>query len=140
VVTLLNADYALVRFGTGDLSSLNDDPCPCGRNSARLMGWQGRIGDAVKVRGVFLHPKQVADFMSRFAEVTRWQAVITREQHKDFLTLHVVTSPGSDEANLTARLAQAAKDAIKFQLEVKFIPEMSLPPDSPPIRDKRNWD
>lgn len=140
VVTLLNDDYALVRFGTGDLSSLNTDPCPCGRASARLMDWQGRIGDAVKVRGMFLHPKQVADFMSRFEEVTRWQAVITREAHKDFLALHVVVRPGTDEADLTVKLAQAAKDAIKFQLEVKSVPEESLSPESPPIRDDRSWE
>jgi len=140
VVTLLNNDYALVRFGTGDLSSLNIDPCPCRRKSARLMGWQGRIGDAVKVRGMFLHPKQVADFMSRFEEVIRWQAVITREEHKDFLALHVVTNPGTDYADLTVRLAQAAKDAIKFHLEVRSISGESLLPDSPPIRDERTWE
>jgi phenylacetate-CoA ligase len=140
VVTLLNADYALIRFGTGDLSSLNPGPCSCGRVSARLMGWQGRIGDAVKVRGMFLHPRQVADFMARFPEVTRWQAVITREEHKDFLALHVVTSPGTEEADLTARLAQAAREALKFQLAVKSVTEASLPPDSPPIRDERTWE
>ena len=140
VVTVLNDDYALVRFGTGDLSSLNTDPCPCGRKSARLMGWQGRIGDAVKVRGMFLHPKQVADFMSRFPEVTRWQAVITREEHKDFLALHVVTSSGTDDADLTVKLAKAARDAIKFQLEIKSVPEEGLPPDSPPIHDERTWE
>ena len=140
VVTLLNDDYALIRFGTGDLSSLNIDPCPCGRKSARLMGWQGRIGDAVKVRGMFLHPKQVADFMSRFPEVACWQAVITREEHKDYLALHVVTSPGADDSDLTVKLAQEAKAAIKFQLEVKSVAEASLPPDSPPIRDERTWE
>ena len=104
------------------------------------MGWQGRIGDAVKVRGMFLHPKQVADFMSRFSEVTRWQAVITREEHKDYFALHVVTAPGTDEVDLTVKLAQAARDAIKFQLEVKSVPEESLPSDSPPIRDERTWE
>ncbi|HEX9596028.1 MAG TPA: AMP-binding protein, partial [Anaerolineales bacterium] len=140
VVTLLNKDYALIRFGTGDLSSLNPDPCPCGRTSARLMGWQGRIGDAVKVRGMFLHPRQVADFISRFPEVTRWQAVITREAHKDFLALHIVTSPGTEEADLMDRLARAAREAIKFQLEAKSVPEASLPPDSVPIRDERTWE
>jgi phenylacetate-CoA ligase len=140
VVTLLNNDYALIRFGTGDLSSLNADPCPCGRTSARLMGWQGRIGDAVKVRGMFLHPRQVADFISRFPEVTRWQAVITREEHKDYLALHVVTSPGTEEPDLMDRLARAAREAIKFQLEAKSVPEASLPPDSVPIRDERTWE
>jgi phenylacetate-CoA ligase len=104
------------------------------------MGWQGRIGDAVKVRGMFLHPRQVADFISRFPEVTRWQAVITREEHKDYLALHVVTSPGTEEPDLMDRLARAAREAIKFQLEAKSVPEASLPPDSAPIRDERTWE
>jgi phenylacetate-CoA ligase len=141
VVTLLNENYALIRFGTGDLSSLDSTPCPCGRNSARLMGWQGRIGDAVKVRGMFLHPRQVVDFMSRFEEVIRWQAVITRKEHKDFLVLHVVTSVSPDEVtDLTTRLAQAARDAIKFQIQVKSVTEKELPAESPPIRDERTWE
>jgi len=140
VVTLLNKDYALVRFGTGDLSSLNTEPCACGLPSARLMGWQGRIGDAVKVRGMFLHPRQVADFMSRFPEVLRWQAVITREEHKDHLALHIVSSTGVDVTSLTAKLTQLAREAIKFHLEVKAVSEESLPPASPVIRDERTWE
>jgi phenylacetate-CoA ligase len=140
VVTLLNRDYALVRFGTGDLSSLSTEPCSCGLESARLMGWQGRIGDAVKVRGMFLHPRQVADFMTRFPEVLRWQAVVTREEHKDHLTLNVVCSPGADPASITANLAQAAREAIKFHPEVKAVSEETLPLGSSPIRDDRSWE
>ncbi|MEW5830690.1 MAG: AMP-binding protein [Chloroflexota bacterium] len=138
VVTLLVEDYALVRFGTGDLSSLNPAPCPCGRTSSRLMGWQGRIGDAVKVRGMFLHPRQMRDFMARYPEVTSWQAVVTREEHKDFLALRIVTAPGTDDATLAASIAGAAREAIKFQPEVVPVPE--LPPDAPSIRDERNWE
>jgi len=140
VITLYNKDYALVRFGTGDLSSLNTDPCSCGRTTARLMGWQGRIGDAVKVRGMFLHPHQVGDFIQRFPDVIRWQAVITREEHKDHLALHVVTGPDADPDSLTTELAKAARDAIKFNLEVKVVSEESLPSDSSPIRDDRTWE
>jgi len=140
VITLYNKDYALVRFGTGDLSSLNTDPCPCGRTTARLMGWQGRIGDAVKVRGMFLHPHQVGDFIKRFQDVIRWQAVITREEHKDHLELHVVTGPDTDTASLPSEIAKAAREAIKFNLEVKIISEESLSSESPPIRDERTWE
>jgi phenylacetate-CoA ligase len=140
VVTLLNQDYALVRFGTGDLSSLNTEPCSCGLKTARLMGWQGRIGDAVKVRGMFLHPRQVADFMARFPEVIRWQAVITREEHKDYLTLNVVCTPEVDPASITANLTQVARESIKFHLEVNAVSEEALPPASPPIRDERTWE
>jgi phenylacetate-CoA ligase len=140
VITLLNPDYALVRFGTGDLSSLNPNPCPCGLPSARLMGWQGRVGDAVKVRGMFLHPRQVADFAKRFPEILRWQAVITRREHKDYLALHVTAAPGADAAALEAGLAAAAPETIKFHVEARVIPEADLPPGSPPIRDERTWE
>lgn len=140
VVSLLNKDYALIRFGTGDLSSLNTEACPCGRKSARLMGWQGRIGDAVKVRGMFLHPRQLSDFLSRFPQVKRWQAVITRLEHKDYLSLHIVPAPGAETADLAATLARLGKEALKFQMEIEIVPEEQLPENSPPIRDERSWE
>jgi len=105
------------------------------------MGWQGRTGDAVKARGMFLHPHQVTDFMSRFEEVSCWQAFLTRVEHKDFLEFNVVTSADEDEiADLTVKLVQAAREAIKFQLQVKFVTEKDLPPNSSPIRDERTWE
>lgn len=140
VVTLFTPDYALVRFGTGDLSSLNIDPCACGRKSPRLMGWQGRVGDAVKVRGMFLHPRQLSSLMKRFPDVASWQAVITRQEHKDYLTLKVTTSTGAEAAKLPEHLADAAREAIKFNLEVEVLPKGEIPPDAPPIQDTRTWE
>ncbi len=136
VVTVLHEEYALVRFGTGDLSALNTEPCSCGRATPRLVGWLGRVGDAVKVRGMFLHPRQLRGLMARFPEVTRWQAVVTREAHKDHLTLEIVAPDAPDD--LETRLAAAAREAIKFRLEVRRVAE--LPPDAPPIRDTRTWE
>lgn len=139
VVTLFAQEYALVRFGTGDLSSLNTDPCACGRPSPRLMGWQGRAGDAVKVRGMFLHPRQLSQWLKRYPEVQRWQAVITRQEHKDYLALRVVV--GDDAApNLAQRLAAEAPQAIKFSPQVTIVPPDDLPGDAPAVRDTRTWD
>lgn len=140
VVTLYTPDYALVRFGTGDLSSLNTEPCPCGRQIPRLMGWQGRVGDAVKVRGMFLHPRQLSGLMSRFPEVIRWQAVITRQEHKDYLALKVVPAADTEVATLPERLAGAAREAIKFNLEVEITPEAEIKSGAPPIQDTRTWE
>jgi phenylacetate-CoA ligase len=137
VVTLFSPDYALIRFGTGDLSSLTSEPCPCGLASHRLMGWQGRVGAAVKVRGMFLHPRQLNQLMSRFTEVARWQAVITRVEHKDYLILRVALLPGADGDSLPYRLAQAASESIKFHPAIEITPD--LPPDSAPIEDERTW-
>ncbi|MCA9932632.1 MAG: AMP-binding protein [Ardenticatenaceae bacterium] len=138
VVTLLHEHYAIVRFGVGDLSSIIAEPCTCGRSSLRLNGWQGRVGAATKVRGMFLHPKQLADMMARFGNVTAYQAVITRAEHKDFLALHVVLAPGTESATLPATIQQTARDTIKFRLEVEVVD--ALPPNAPPIRDERTWE
>lgn len=140
VVTLYNPDYALVRFGTGDLSAFAPEPCSCGLKTARLVGWQGRVGDAVKVRGMFLHPRQLADLMGRFPEVVRWQARINRQRHKDYLTLGVVCSPEYDTGTLSDRLVLAAREVIKFQVSVELLPDDSLPKSAPPIEDLRQWD
>jgi phenylacetate-CoA ligase len=140
VATLFTADYALVRFGTGDLSSMNPDPCPCGRNSPRLMGWQGRVGEAVKVRGIFVHPHQLAGLAKRFPEIERWQGVISREEHKDYLRLRIAPAPGADASALAERVVQAARDTIRLHLEVEITSLEELPASSPLIDDTREWD
>jgi phenylacetate-CoA ligase len=137
VVTLFTPEYALVRFGTGDLSAINAEPCACGRVSLRMTGWQGRIGDAVKVRGMFLHPRQLRDVMSRFPDLTRWQAVITRAEHKDFFAVNIAAK---DDADLKKRLFAAIRDGLKFQAEINFVSEEQIPPDAPPIKDERTWE
>ena len=139
VVTLFHTEYALVRFGTGDLSALNTEPCACGRTGPRLMGWRGRVGAAVKVRGMFLHPRQLQDLMRRFPAVRAWQAVVTRREHRDYLTLRLVVDDDADPAGLAQTLTQAAREAIKFRVDaVEFVAD--LPPDAPAIDDQRRWE
>ena len=104
------------------------------------MGWQGRVGDAVKVRGMFLHPRQLFDLMARFPDVARWQAQISRQEHKDRLTLRVVPAPECETATLPDRLVQTARQVIKFHLDVELLPDESLPDPVPPIEDTRRWD
>jgi len=136
VVTLLNQHYALVRFGVGDLSAVLPESVGDG-GGLRLQGWLGRVGAAAKVRGMFLHPTQLASMMARFPEVAAYQAVITRAEHKDHLALHVVAATGSPE-DLAERLQTTAREAIKFRLTVEMV--ASLPPDALPIRDERTWE
>jgi len=140
VVTLDNPHYALVRFGTGDLSAYVSEPCVCGRGERRLAGWLGRVGDAVKVRGMFLHPRQAREMMARFSsQVRAWQLVITRQEHRDNLSLEVEALPGAP-ASLVDSLSLAAREALKFHLNVRLLPTGSLPPDAAPVRDERIWD
>ncbi|MFO3796241.1 MAG: phenylacetate--CoA ligase family protein [Anaerolineales bacterium] len=141
VVTLLNPYYALVRFGTGDLSSLSMEPCSCGRPSPRLMGWHGRVGDAVKVRGMFLHPHQLTEFLHRFPQIARGQALITRHEHRDSLTLRLVLQDKAvNREELAAQIVHSAREALKFSLEVEFVPAEALPSEAPLLRDERTWE
>ena len=136
-MTLLNRHYAVVRFGVGDLSAILPESAVDG-GGLRLMGWLGRVGAATKVRGMFLHPTQLANMMARFPEVAAYQAVISRVEHKDHLALLVVTMPDTNSAELTERLQNTAREAIKFRLEVEVVTD--LPADAPPIRDERTWE
>jgi phenylacetate-CoA ligase len=142
VVSLLKPHYALIRFGVGDLSAIIPESATDG-GGLRLNGWFGRVGAATKVRGMFLHPTQLANMMARFDEVSAYQAVITREDHKDSLALHVVVAEptsGTEVVNqeVVNQLQLTARDAIKFRLNVEIVD--SLPPDCPPIRDERTWE
>ena len=138
VATVFNPAYAAtVRFGVGDLSTLLEEPCGCGRSGSRLAGWQGRVGAATKVRGMFLHPAQLARMMAQFPEVSAYQAVITRVAHRDELRLEVVLGEaGTAEEDLTARLETAAREQIKFRLQAVVVASL---PAGGPIRDEREW-
>ncbi len=137
VVTLLKPHYALIRFGVGDLSAIIPESETDG-GGLRLKGWLGRIGAATKVRGMFLHPTQLANMMARFDEVSAYQAVITRVDHKDLLALHVVADSAASGTGLADKLQATAREAIKFRLTVEIVD--SLPTSAPPIRDERTWE
>ncbi len=141
VVTLFHPAYALIRFGTGDLSRWIPEPCACGRPTPRLMGILGRVGEAVKVRGMFLHPRQMEAVFARFPEVQAYQAVVDREAHVDRLTFRVVLRESSmDLEAMRARLQEAIREGLRFQAEVVFIPPEELPPGSPRLVDLRRWE
>ncbi len=141
VATSLGRHYAIVRFGVGDLSSLNIEPCACGRSGVRLNGWQGRVGEAAKVRGMFLHPRQLAAVMDRFPEVVRYQVVISRRAHRDELALQIVARSDADApGHLVDKIQDVARQALKFRLDVQMVDALQLAPGSPPIKDNRSWE
>ncbi|TMC67475.1 MAG: phenylacetate--CoA ligase, partial [Chloroflexi bacterium] len=87
VVTVNEPTYALIRFATGDVAITTDESCVCGRGGERIVRLVGRVGDAVKVRGMFVHPRQVGEVIARFPQVSRWQGIVTREGARDTFTL-----------------------------------------------------
>ena len=141
VATLFDRAYPLVRFGTGDLAALAPEaPCPCGRTAPKLAGLLGRIGDAVKVKGMFVRGGELAAVMQRFPEVKRFQAIVTRELHQDHLACEIeLGAPTADEAGLASRIAEAVREAVKVRSEVRFVPPGKLADGAKRIDDRRVW-
>jgi phenylacetate-CoA ligase len=135
VVTVLNPDYPLVRFGTGDLSAVLAGHCPTGRTNTRIKGWMGRADQTAKVRGMFVHPAQVAEVVRRHPQLTRARLVVSGEMAKDTMTLRVeVTAPAD---GLAAAVAQTLRDVTKLRGEVEFCAPGALPNDGKVIEDAR---
>ncbi|HHU09529.1 MAG TPA: phenylacetate--CoA ligase [Intrasporangiaceae bacterium] len=135
VITLLRTEYPLVRFGTGDLSRWIEGA----DGTRRLAGVLGRAGEAVKVKGMFLHPRQAADVLDPLEEVAAWQFVIDRVDHKDHLNLRIVPANGvADSGALAERVGSAVRNGLRFSTGVEVVD--SIPADSGPLVDLRTWD
>jgi phenylacetate-CoA ligase len=137
VVTTLNPDYPLIRFGTGDLSAVLPGPCPTGRTNTRIKGWMGRADQTTKIRGMFVHPKQVDDIIKRFSEVARGRLVVSGEMANDVMTLQVETPAASDA--LASRIGEAIRDVTKLRGQVEMVAPGSLPNDGKVIEDARSY-
>jgi phenylacetate-CoA ligase len=98
----------------------------------------GRVGDAVKVRGMFVHPRQVDEVVARFPEVQTYQLVVTRAQHRDELAIRLEASPQSPK--LAERVASALREVIKVSGEVQVVQPGTIAPDASRILDERTWD
>lgn len=137
VVTSLSAAYPLVRFGTGDLSAFLTGPCPSGRTNQRIKGWMGRADQTTKIRGMFVHPKQVADIVRRFPEVLRARLVVSGVMAQDEMTLKVESSSAAE--GLPERIREAVREVTKLRASVELAAPGSLPNDGKVIEDARSY-
>jgi phenylacetate-CoA ligase len=140
VVTRLNNIFFLFRFGTGDLSKLIKERCSCGRTSLRLAGISGRVGEATKVRGMFIAPSQLKVVSSRFGEL-RLQAVVDREGFRDILTVRVeAEQEGPDRARLEREFENVFKEICAVKMDkLEFIQKGTLTEKDGLIIDRRTW-
>lgn len=135
VVTSFNPDYPMIRLGTGDLSALMTGVSPCGRTNARIRGWMGRADQTAKVKGMFVHPKQIADIAARHPQLKRLRLVVDRDAEQDTMTLLAECAP-SDPALETA-IAETLHSVTKLKGSVKLIAPGTLPNDGKLIADER---
>ena len=136
VITVLQADYPMLRFGTGDLSAVLPGSCPTGRTNMRIRGWLGRADQTAKVRGMFVHPSQVAEIVRRHAEIARARLEIGGEMANDRMTLKVELS-GIAAEGLAQRIAETIREVTKLRGEVEFCAPASLANDGKVIDDTR---
>jgi len=140
VITPIDETYPLIRFGTGDLAGLIDEPCPCGRTSFRITRLLGRVGDAVRTRGMFIHPRQLEPAMAKFPQVAQYQAVVTRPGHRDELTpkVELKTEEGIDKEKLSNDLNQMVSQALRIKADrVEFVAKSVIPEWHKLIVDER---
>ena len=139
VVTTLNPDYPLIRFGTGDLSAVLAGPCPTGRTNQRIRGWLGRADQSAKVRGMFVHPPQVAEIARRHPEVKRARLVVSGERADDRMCLEIEVD-GAPPEGLAERIADTIREVTKLRGTVAVRAPGSLPNDGKVIEDARRYD
>jgi phenylacetate-CoA ligase len=133
VVTTFNLDYPLVRFGTGDLSAFIAEPSACGRTGQRIRGWLGRADQTAKVKGMFVHPSQVAQVLAKHPEIKRARLVLTNPDQRDAMQLRCEVA---GELDVTA-VTQSLRDISKLGGEVLAVALGSLPNDGKVIDDQR---
>ena len=138
VVTTLNPDYPLIRFGTGDLSAVLPGACPSGRTNTRIKGWMGRADQTTKVRGMFVHPAQVADILRRFPETVKARLVVSGEMANDSMMLRVETASATE--GLAQRIGDVIRDVTKLRGAVQLHAPGSLPNDGKVIEDARSYE
>ncbi|HVL56587.1 MAG TPA: AMP-binding protein [Burkholderiaceae bacterium] len=141
VVTSFNPDYPLIRFGTGDLSAVLAGASPCGRTNVRIRGWLGRADQTTKVRGMFVHPGQVAEIARRHPEIARARLLVTGAMANDQMVLRCeLAGDGIAADGLAARIGETLRAVTKLRGDVEFVARGGLPNDGKVIEDARKYD
>jgi phenylacetate-CoA ligase len=144
VATRFAPEYPLIRFGTGDLSAVLPGASPCGRTNMRLKGWMGRADQTTKVKGMFVHPAQVAEVVRRHPEIIKARLVVDQRDGGDVMTLSCEVADlghvagGSD--GLAGDIVNTIHAVCKLRGEVEFAQPGSLPNDDKVIDDIRKFD
>ena len=137
VVTLLDEDYPLLRFATGDLSAMLPGQSPCGRTAPRIRGWLGRADQRTKVRGMFVDPAQIDRVLRSHPEVGRMRLVVNEEGGIDAPVLQCETAGGAEE--MAGAVAETFRTECKLRVAVELVEAGALPNDGKIIDDRRDY-
>ena len=135
VATSFNPDYPMIRLATGDLSAVLAGRSACRRTNMRIKGWMGRADQTTKVKGMFVHPAQVAEVGRRHPELGRLRLAVTREAEQDVMTLKAEC--GAPAVELERAVAATLQSVTKLRGAVEIVAPGSLPNDGKVIADER---
>ncbi len=135
VVTSLNPDYPLIRFATGDLSAVLAGVSPCGRTNMRIKGWMGRADQTTKIKGMFVRPEQVANFVAKHPEIIKARVVASRSGESDVMVVQVEAEGSNADA-----YAASVSETLKLRGNIEIVAPGSLPNDGLVIEDTRSYD
>ena len=138
VVTNFSAEYPLIRFGTGDLSAVLAGVSSCGRTNTRIRGWMGRADQATKVKGMFVHPAQVAEVARRHGEIVKARLVVDNPDGNDRMTLRCEVR-GEPAPHLASAIADTLRSITKLRGEVALVRPGDLPSDGKVIEDAKKY-
>jgi phenylacetate-CoA ligase len=135
VVTSFNADYPMIRLATGDLSAVLPGRSACGRTNTRIKGWLGRADQTTKVKGMFVHPAQIAEVAKRHPELLRVRLSVTRKAEQDVMIL--AAECATPASGLADAVAASLQSVTKLKGQVELVAPGSLPNDGKIIADER---
>jgi len=138
VVTTFSRVYPLVRFGTGDLASYTDEPCPCGRSAPRIVGPRSMVRQQVRVKGLYVHQRDLEEAMSSFHHVLNYQMLLTLDGCMDRAVLRIEVLEGIDRQTLTPAVDRRCQDMLKLSFDsIELLPAGALCGSAERIADRR---
>jgi len=148
VTTLSRESMPLIRYRTGDITSLNYERCRCGRTHARLARIRSRKTDFIIVRGVNIYVRDVEELLNKMFEIpVRYQLVVSRDDEGDNLEILIEVSDRlfADELrsyqHREATIRHLLLGRLSFEPTVRFVEPSHFPPPGskyPLVVDTRN--
>jgi phenylacetate-CoA ligase len=126
--TLTNEALPLIRYRTGDLGRLVEEPCVCGRTTVRIAGLRGRLDDMLIVRGVNLYPSEVERLLLSVDGVSpHYRLVLERSGPLDEVTLECEPAGELDRDSLAGLVGELLREHTGLRIEVAVLDPGSIP-------------
>ena len=128
ITTLTKEALPLIRYRTGDVVTVTDEPCGCGRTLARMGAVSGRRDDMLILRGVNLYPSEIEHVLLGIDGVEpHYELTITRPGSSDEVTVRCEPAPGADRQELTARVHAALRERTGLGFDVELVDAGTIP-------------